>query len=251
MRRTALALFCALALTAAPTLARAEVTVFAAASLGDVVTELATLWTARGNAPLRLSTAASSTLARQIEYGAPADLFLSANLAWMDRLEEAGLVQAASRRVIARNRLVLVAPADADTEGDAATVLAALPPEARIAMGDPEHVPAGLYGAAALTSLGQEARLDRAARASDVRGALALVARGEAPLGIVYATDARLTARVRVVAEFPERSHPPIIYPAARTAGSSSEADAVLAFLASPAARAVWRRHGFADPSGT
>jgi molybdate transport system substrate-binding protein len=249
MRRIALALCCALALASAPQRARAEVTVFAAASLGDVVTELAALWTARGNAPLRLSAAASSTLARQIEQGAPADLFLSANLAWMDRLEKAGLLLAESRREIARNRLVLVAPVDAVLQGDPVTVLEALPTGARIAMGDPDHVPAGIYGAAALASLGQQALLARAARASDVRGALALVARGEAPLGIVYATDARLTERVRVVAEFPASSHPAIVYPAARTAGSRAETDAVLAFLASAEARDVWRRHGFVDPS--
>ena len=242
------ALILAAGLTALPA-ARAEVTLFAAASLGDVITELAEAWAARGEAPLRLSFAASSTLARQIEHGAPADLFISANVEWMDRLARAGLVDGAGRRVLAVNRLVLVAPADAPVNGaDAAAALAGLSPDARIALGDPDHVPAGRYGAAALAALGQEALLARAARAADVRAALALVARGEAPLGIVYATDARLTDRVRLVAEFPAHAHPPIVYPAAVSGANRAEAERVLAFLASPAARPVWDRHGFGAP---
>jgi molybdate transport system substrate-binding protein len=242
------ALILATSLGASPA-ARADVTLFAAASLGEVITELADLWAAQGEPPLRLSFAASSTLARQIEHGAPADLFLSANLEWMDRLEGEDLVRGEGCRVLARNRLVLVAPADTATgAGDATTLLADLAPDARIAMGDPAHVPAGRYGAAALRALGQHDVLARAARAADVRAALALVARGEAPLGIVYATDARLTDRVRVVAEFPADAHPPIVYPAAPTREGDGEAARVLAFLASPAARAVWDRHGFGAP---
>lgn len=235
--------------------ARADVTVFAAASLADVLGELTAAWSARGGAPVRLSLAASSTLARQIEQGAPADLYLSANLAWMDRLEQAGLLDPASRRVLARGRLVLVAPADSPLRaGDVTALLQALPAGARVALGDPAHVPAGIYAGAALETLGLgEIVARRSAHAADVRSALALVARGEAALGIVYETDAALTDRVRIVGAFPARTHPPIVYPAARLADAREPgaADALLAWLASAEARAVWRRHGFADPSGS
>ncbi|MEE4300906.1 MAG: molybdate ABC transporter substrate-binding protein [Pseudomonadales bacterium] len=235
--------------------ARADVTVFAAASLADVLGELTAAWSARGGDPVRLSLAASSTLARQIEQGAPADLYLSANLAWMDRLEQAGLLDPASRRVLARGRLVLVAPADSALRaGDVAALLQALPAGARVAIGDPAHVPAGVYAAAALETLGLGGIVARrSAHAADVRSALALVARGEAPLGIVYETDAALTDRVRIVGAFPANSHPPIVYPAARLADAREPraADALLGWLASAEARAIWRRHGFADPSGS
>lgn len=234
---------------------RADVTVFAAASLADVLEDLTGIWTERSGDAVRLSLAASSTLARQIEQGAPADLYVSANLAWMDRLEDADRIVGTSRRIVAANRLVLVAPADApDLPDEITAALRALPQGERIALGDPAHVPAGTYARAALDALGfGDYVTHRSAHAADVRSALALVARGEAALGIVYATDAALTKRVRIVATFPPATHPPIVYPAARVTGAEAQDtdDAFLAWLTSAEARAVWRRHGFADPSGT
>ena len=232
-----------------------EVTVFAAASLAEVLGELTGTWSAQTGEPVRLSVAASSTLARQLEQGAPADLFLSANLAWMDRLEAAQRIVPATRRILARNRLVLVAPrGSAPPAADVRAALRSLAPGERIALGDPAHVPAGIYARRALEHLGLGTWVEaRAAHAADVRSALALVARGEAPLGVVYATDTRVSDRVRRVATFPESSHPPIVYPGARLAAARAPAAAaaLLAWLASDRARAVWRRHGFADPSGT
>lgn len=240
-------------LLAAPV--RADVTVFAAASLADVLGELTSTWSAGSGEPVRLSLAASSTLARQIEQGARADLFLSANLAWMDHLQRAGLLDDASRRVLARGRLVLVAPSDSPVAaGDAAALLRALPAGERVALGDPTHVPAGIYARAALETLGLGTiAAQRSAHAADVRSALALVARGEAALGVVYETDAALTDRVRVVATFPADSHPAIVYPAARLADApeAGAADALLAWLGSGEARTIWHRYGFVDPSGS
>ncbi len=211
---------------------------------------------APGAAPLRFSFAASSALARQIEQGAPADFFASADEAWMDYLEQRGLIAPGTRISLLTNGLVLVAPADG-----AATVQltrggtdlrALLGDRGRIALADPAHVPAGRYAQAALTWLGQwDALAPRLARADNVRAALLLVERGEAPLGIVYASDALAAPGVRVLAPFPAESHPPITYPFALTSRAAGHAQprALLSFLASTDSAAIWRRFGF-TPAG-
>jgi molybdate transport system substrate-binding protein len=226
-------------------------TVFAAASLTDAMRALAEAWRARGNPAPRLSFAASSALARQIEQGAPADLFLSADEPWMDYLEQRGLLAPGTRTSPLGNSLVLIAPADRarPVELSRATDLAALlGPNGRIATGDPAHVPVGRYAQAALEWMGQwQALAPRLARADNVRSALLLVERGEAPFGIVYATDAAASQAVRVVGTFPAESHPPVSYPFAltRRAADNPRARGFLAFLAGPEAEPAWRRFGF------
>jgi len=236
---------------ALPGAARAQqLTVFAAASLTDALEEVGALWQARGNAPVRFSFAGSSALARQIEAGAPADVFASADEAWMDHLEARGRIAPGTRASLLSNRLVLVAPAGspaAAVEVGAGLDLPALAGDGRIAVADPDHVPAGRYARHALEALGLwEAAAPRLARADNVRVALALVQRGEVPLGIVYATDAAAARGVRVLGTFPADSHPPISYPFAAVAGRDGEAArAFLAFLATDDAAAVFRRFGF------
>lgn len=228
---------------------RTQVMVYAAASMKEALDELAKHFEAQGGGRVVVSYAASSALARQVEKGAPADLFVSADLDWMDYLAARKLIRAESRVDLAANRLVLIAP----VASKAALVigpqfpLAAALGEGRLALADPASVPAGKYGKAALEALGVwDSVSARTARAENVRAALALVARGEAPLGIVYATDAIAERKVRVVGEFAANLHPPIVYPAAIIANSKSAAAApLLRFLRSTQARAVWRRHGF------
>ena len=202
-----------------------------------------------GRIPGLSVAAASSTLARQIERGAPADIYLSANVAWMDYLAAHGLIELASLRNLLGNRLVLIAHRDSDLELSIqpGMDLAALLGRDRLAIGDPDHVPAGIYAREALEALGiwTETR-PRLAPSADVRGALVLVARGETPLGIVYASDAGLSAGVRTVAVFPERLHAPIVYPVALVAGRDSAlARRFLRYLHSAAAKAIFARHGF------
>jgi molybdate transport system substrate-binding protein len=232
-------------------------TVFAAASLQDALRAIEPAWRAAapGNPPLRFSFAASSALARQIEQGAPADLFASADEPWMDYLQERGLIAPDTRASPLANALVLVAPADGAARPsrlDRGTDLAALlGPNGRLATGDPAHVPAGRYAQAALEWMGQwQALAPRLARADNVRSALLLVERGEAPLGIVYATDARASRGVRVLGAFPAESHPPVTYPFAvtRRAAADARARALLAFLAGPATEETWRGFGFSRP---
>jgi molybdate transport system substrate-binding protein len=242
----------AVVLLALPAAARAaEVTVFAAASLTNAMQALAQEWQASGRGAVRLSFAASSTLARQIEQGAAADIFASADEAWMDYLAARDLIVKASRTSALGNALVLIAPAasaQAPVEiGRGLDLAALLGPQGRIAVGDPAHVPAGRYAREALTSLGlwgvAEARL---ARADTVRAALLFVERGEAPLGIVYRTDAAISPGVRVIGTFPPESHTPVSYPFALTRrGDRTEARAFLAFLTGAEAASVWRRFGF------
>lgn len=224
-----------------------RVTVFAAASLKTALDEVAAAWTAETHNTARISYAASSALARQIEQGAPADVFISANLDWMDYLAKANLIDTKSRVDLLGNDLVLIAPATESVATAIEDALRALPPNGRIAMADVRAVPAGKYGKAALETLGLwEDVQDRVAQAENVRAALKLVATGEAPLGIVYRTDAEAEPAVRIVAQFPANSHPPIIYPAARIAASSNtDADAFIAFLGSPRAVAIFRAQGF------
>jgi len=236
-----------LLLTAGP--ARPDTTVFAAASLRDALEELAADFRKRAKGRVTVSYAASSTLAQQIVQGAPADIFISADLDWMDHVDKRALLKPGSRVDLVSNRLVLVAPADSKASFTIGPrfPLARLLGDRRLAMADPDYVPAGKYGRAALEKL--EVWQDvssRIARGENVRAALAFVARGEAPFGIVYRTDALAERKVRVVGEFAASLHPPIIYPAAIVARSrSAEAEQFLAHLRSPIARAAWERHGF------
>ncbi len=252
LRRLVLAAAASLAL-ALPPAARAQepLTVFAAASLQDALRDLGAQWQARGNPAPRLSFAASSALARQIEQGAPADIFMSADEPWMDYVQQRNLIVNATRVSPLGNSLALVAPASSTAQVALArgTDLAALlGPNGRIATGDPAHVPVGRYAQAALEWMGQWGAVSpRLARADNVRAALLLVERGEAPFGIVYETDARASAGVRTVATFPAESHPPVSYPFAltRRAEGNAAARAFFTFVTSPEAGATWQRFGF------
>jgi molybdate transport system substrate-binding protein len=228
---------------------RADTTIFAATSLKEALDDLTTDYRKRSKERVTVSYAASSALAQQIARGAPADLFISADLDWMDYIEMKGLVKKGTRVNLLSNRLVLVAPADSKASFTIGPKfpLASLIGDRRLAMADPDYVPAGKYGRAALEKLGVWQEVSgRIARGENVRAALAFVARGEAPYGIVYRTDALAERGVRVIGEFAQDLHPPIVYPAAIVAGSrSAEAAGLLAHLRSPAARAVWGRHGF------
>ena len=249
MRRLALLAIVILGF-AAPARAADPVTVMAAASLTDAMRELGAAWAAKGNAPPRFVYAASSALARQIEQGAPADIFASADEPWADYLQQRDLLVPTTRISPLGNSLVLIAPLD--QPGDIALapgvdLLARLGPQGRLATGDPASVPVGIYAEAALKTLNiWDQVAPRLARAENVRAALLLVERGEAPLGIVYATDAAASKRVRVIATFPQTSHPPISYPFALTRhGDRPEPRALLAFLTGPEAAPVYRRLGF------
>lgn len=236
---------------AAPDATPAALTVFAAASLKDALDAAAASYRVRTGQTVQVSYAASSALARQIEQGAPADVFLSADAAWMDWLQQRALVDPASRRDLLGNTLVLVAPASGDARPFAlargAAVLPLLGEHGRLALARTDGVPAGRYARTALEALGLwQALAPRAAESENVRAALLLVARGEAPLGIVYASDARAEPRVRVLATFPETTHPPITYPAARVTRSRHPAAVdFIAWLESAEAGAVFRDHGF------
>ena len=226
------------------------VTVFAAASLKDALDDIETLRIKRGGTKAVIAPAASSALARQVESGAPADVFVSADVDWMDYLEKRKLIRSATRTRLLRNELVLVAPA---ASAVSLTVqpnfpLAAQLGNGRLAMGDPDHVPAGKYAKAALEALGVWSSVaDRIARAENVRAALVFVARREAALGIVYRTDAAADKRVRILSTFPAGTHAPIVYTAAVLNGSRNveAAERYLAVLKSGEALAVFRRHGF------
>jgi len=248
-RRTALATIVLLAL-APPASAQAPITVLAAASLKEVMDAQGAAFTKAGGAPVRFSYAASSALARQVEAGAPADIFISADTRWMDHVAQRGLIRTASRRDLATNRLALIAPKDSPVVlrmGRSMPLAAALGSGGRLAMAAPE-VPAGRYGRAALESLGVWPSVqDRLVRADNVRGALVFVGRGEAPLGIVYDTDAKADPSVRIVALFPAASHPKILYPGAVLRDArQSDAPRFLNFLRTPQAAQIFRSHGFA-----
>lgn len=241
----AVALAWPIALAAQP----AQVTVFAAASLKNALDAVAAEFQRDTGGSVAISYGASSTLARQIEQGAPADLFISADLDWMDYLAERNLIHRETRHNLLRNRIVLVAPAPiaAPLELKQGALAQALGADGRIAMANVAAVPAGKYGRAALEHLGLWSEVsERLAQAENVRAALAFVSRAEAPLGIVYETDARADPRVAVVARIPETSHPPIVYPAALTASARGDEPArFLAALGAPAARAIFAREGF------
>jgi len=190
----------------------------------------------------------SSVLARQIEAGAPADVFFSADTAWMDYLQTRNLIQAASRRNLLGNQLVLVAPADSQIQLKIAPhfPLAAAIGGGKLATGDPDSVPAGRYARSALTKLGVwDEVAPRLARAENVRVALLYVARGEAPLGIVYASDALADKKVRVVDTFPADTHEPIVYPVALTASARKQAAALVAYLTGPQGHDIFVKYGF------
>lgn len=227
-----------------------ELVIFAAASLKNGLDDAAASWVRQSGKPApKIAYAASSALARQLEQGAPADLFLSADLDWMDHVAARNLIRPGTRVSLLANRIALIAPADSPavvalTPG---VDLTAALGQGRLAMANVDAVPAGRYGKAALERLGGWDRVkDRVAQADNVRAALLLVSRGEAPLGIVYATDAAAEPKVRVLATFPEDSHPPIIYPVAVVRGSvNPDAAGFLAHLRGAAARAAFETQGF------
>lgn len=227
-------------------------TVFAAASLTDVLGEAGAAYTRQSGVPVRFSFAASSVLARQVESGARADAFISADEQWMDYLARRQLVVPGSRTSVASNVLVLVAPADSRASLRIAPGFAlagALGSRGRLAIGDPLGVPAGRYAQAALTALGAWDSVSRRIIAADnVRTALNFVALGEAPLGIVYATDVRGNERVRTLGTFPAGTHEPIRYPAAVLARGDARVGDFLRFLAGSEGRAIFARHGFGPP---
>jgi molybdate transport system substrate-binding protein len=243
-----LAFLCVLLL---PLSARAqELTVFAAASLTDAMKDIAGLWTQAGHPALRLSFGSSSTLARQIEQGAPVNLFASADQKWMDYLADKRLIAPDTRKDLLGNDLVLVVSADKPqhvTIGPRFDMLALLGPDGRLATGDPAHVPVGIYAEQALRKLGLwDGVSPKLARTDDVRAALLLVERGEAPAGIVYATDAAASKGVMIAGVFPANSHDPVVYPfAVVKVGDTPDARALMSFLAGPQARAVFVQRGF------
>jgi molybdate transport system substrate-binding protein len=240
----------ALALSGAPAPAQSRgVLVFAAASLKNALDDIDTQYQQQTGKHVTASLAASSTLAKQIENGAPADIFISADLEWMNYLAKKKLIKPATRKDVLGNELVLVAP-----KGSAVRIkiapgfpLAKLLAGGRLAMADTSAVPAGIYGKAALEKLGVWASVEsRIAQAENVRVALALVALNEAPLGIVYRTDAAVEPNVRIVGVFPDDTHPPIIYPLALTAASTNpDAAGFLAYLESPKAASLFEKQGF------
>jgi molybdate transport system substrate-binding protein len=227
-----------------------DVVVFAAASLKNALDDIAGQWQRETGKKVVISYAASNTLIKQIEQGAPADIFISADLDWMDYGQQKDLIKPDSRSNLLGNRLVLIAPKDSSVSANIQPGfdLAALLKGGRLAMGNVDAVPAGKYGKASLEKLGVwDSVKDKIAQAESVRAALLFVSRGEAPLGIVYQTDATADPSVKIVATFPENTHPPIIYPVALTKESANvDAQAFLNYLRSPAARAAFERQGFA-----
>jgi molybdate transport system substrate-binding protein len=252
--RTPCRLLCTVALACVVTgsalgVQAADVTVFAAASLKEAMDEQARQFAAGTGNKVTISYGASNALARQIDAGAPADVFLSADLDWMDYLDQRHLLAPGTRFNLLRNTLVLIAPASSKSTlviGPDFGLAAALGPE-KLAMANPDSVPAGKYGRAALEKLGVWSGVEKqVARAENVRAALVLVSRGEAPFGIVYSTDALADKGVRVLDTFPPDSYPAIVYPAAAIAtAKSAMARSLLEYLRSPAARPVWEKYGF------
>ena len=227
----------------------AGVTVFAAASLKGAMDEQARQFEVGTGNKVTVSYGASNALARQIEAAAPADVFISADRDWMDYLDQKRLLAPNSRVDLLRNTLVLIAPSSSNSKlkiGPNFGLAAALGRE-KLAMANPDSVPAGKYGKSALEKLGIWGSVEKqVARAENVRAALALVSRGEAPFGIVYATDALADDKVVIVDAFPPGSHPPIVYPAALlVTGTSAAGKSLLDYLRSPAARSVWQKYGF------
>lgn len=229
-------------------------TVFAAASLKESLDEAAFAYKQQTGQEVRVSYAASSALARQIEQGAPADVFISADLDWMDYLQQRKRIDATTRRNLLGNTLVLIAPAKGNLKPvelkPDVDLLPRLGTNGRLALALTASVPAGKYAKAAFITLGIWKSLEpRVAESENVRAALMRVARGEAALGVVYGSDAKAEAAVRVIATFPKSTHPPIVYPVARlTRSTHPDAAAFVRWLAAPAATAIFRKRGFTDP---
>jgi molybdate transport system substrate-binding protein len=226
-----------------------SLTVFAAASMKNALDDVDAAFTKKTGVKIVASYDASSALMKQIEAGAPADIFVSADLKWMDYGSQKKLIKDDSRVNLLGNKLVLIAPKDSKI-GEVTIApgfdLAKLAGDGRIATGDVKAVPVGIYAQAALEKLGVWAAVEpKMAMTANVRAALVLVARGEAPLGIVYATDAKVEPGVKVVGVFPEDSHPPIVYPVAATVNAKPEAADYLAFLRSEAAKSSFEGYGF------
>jgi len=239
------------ALTGAPARAgEPELLVFAAASLTNALDALGPVYTKESGQPVKFSYAASSALARQLEAGASADVFISADLEWMDYAQARRLIARETRHDLLGNHLVLISPKQSAValSIEPGFALAKALGDGRLATGDPDYVPVGKYARQALTSLGVWGDVaDRLVRADNVRTALAFVARGEAPLGIVYTTDAKIEPGVRIVGTFPDDTHLPITYPVAVTRGARKGADRFAQFLRGSAARARFSELGF-DP---
>jgi molybdate transport system substrate-binding protein len=244
-------LICGLAAVALmrPAVAQETVTVFAAASLKNALDEVNAAFNTRSSAKIVVSYAASSALMKQIEQGAPADVFISADLEWMDYGAQKKLIKDDTRVNLLGNKLVLIAPKDsklADVTIGSGFDLAKLAGDGRIATGDVRAVPVGRYAKAALEKLGAwNAVAPKLAMAENVRAALALVGRGEAPLGIVYETDAKVEPNVTIVGVFPDYSYPPIVYPIALTETAKPAALPYLSFLRSQAAKTIFEKYGF------
>ena len=251
-RRLVLCLLVATAAMPAAAQERRPLTVFAAASLTDALGEIGRAYTRATGQRVRFSFVSSGTAAQQIQAGARVDVFVSADTAWMDRLQRAGRLQPGTRADVAGGRLVLIAPARAGTRlamRPGFPLARALGSRGRLALGDPASVPAGKYARQALIRLGLWSSVaGRLAPAQDVRAALAYVARGEAPLGVVYETDAAAERRVRVAGVFPAASHAPIVYPAAVVRGAGEGATAFFRYLGGAQARATFRRYRFRVP---
>jgi molybdate transport system substrate-binding protein len=238
-----------LAPAAAPRAETKELTVFAAASLTNAMQDIGKAYEARTGVAVKFSFASSSAIAKQIESGAPADLFISADTEWMDYLQQRGLIDVSTRKDILSNRLVLIAPADSTLQLKIApgfALAAALGKDGRLSTGDPDFVPVGRYARSALTNLGVWNDVaDCLLRAENVRAALAFVSRGEAPLGIVYLSDVGVDRKVRIVDTFPANSHLPIVYPAAVVKGAKAGAADFYAFMLTPESRAIFEKYGF------
>ena len=250
---TLAALFAAaMAIAVLPFAATAQeksIVVFAAASMKNALDDIDAAFSKQSGIKVVASYAASSALMKQIEQGAPADVFLSADIDWMDYGAQRNLIKTDTRINLLGNRLVLIAPKDSkigDVSIGPGFDLAGLAGNGRIATGDVRAVPVGLYAKAALEKLGVWASVEqKMAMAENVRAALVLVARGEAPLGIVYETDAKIDPGVKIVGIFPEDSHPPIVYPVALTANAKPEAAQYLKFLRTGAAKSIFEHYGF------
>ena len=227
-----------------------DLVIFAAASLKNALDDATAAWVKETGKPApKISYAASSALAKQLEAGAPADLFLSADLDWMDYAAGKGLIRPDTRVTLLANRIALIAPSDSTATiamGPGFDLAVALGP-GRLALANVESVPAGKYGKAALEKLGAWDKVkDKVAQADNVRAALLLVSRGEAPLGIVYTTDAAADPKVKILATFPLDSHPPILYPVAVTRDSTHpDAVAFLTYLRGAGPRAAFEKQGF------
>lgn len=236
-----------LSLIATPLQAAETVTVYAAASLTNALTDIAAVYRKDRDVEVRHSFASTGTLARQVEAGAPAQVFASADKQWMDYLQKRGLINTASRRNLLGNTLVLIAPKRSTLVADMRSsfnLAAAF--SGKLCTGDTASVPVGIYAREALMTLGWWAGLEkRIVGTEDVRTALAFVERGECPLGIVYRTDASISSKVQVVGEFPADSHKPVVYPFALLPRADRATEAYFAFLNGDTARDIFRRHGF------